>query len=137
VGLLLLWIAGRLRQAHCRQDRAAVLSASKGGSGSAVMARRSDCSSALARTACDRDVHAEAGQVRAAWGQTWHVRTAGLRQSSPRRDAEFVQAYEREQQQHERVYRAAGARAYQDAPPTQDPVSVRFRVFQAVVYGVQ
>ncbi len=36
-----------------------------------------------------------------------------------------MQAYEREQMQHERVYRAAGARAYEDAPPTQDPVSVR------------
>ena len=36
-----------------------------------------------------------------------------------------MQAYEREQMQHERVYRAAGARAYQDAPPTQDPISVR------------
>ncbi len=41
------------------------------------------------------------------------------------RDAEFVQAYEREHTQHERVYRAPHAGAFQDETPSQPPVAVR------------
>ena len=36
-----------------------------------------------------------------------------------------MHAYERERTPHERIYRAAGAGTYQDAAPSQDPVSVR------------
>ena len=60
-----------------------------------------------------------------------------LQRVAYRRDAEFVQAYERERTQHERVYRAAGARAYEDAPPTQDPVSVRRSSRDMLSYGAQ